>query len=170
MFFNNDTSRWQLWRHLQDFSRPDDPRWHASLARFEEFPTAPGNGVPPTKSQMVTSFSSKSEIALNLSTDGKYVTFMGYLAPIGAIDVSNSNTPGRIRLRPTPSVGVFTGWLRRSIRKGKFQFTKTDAYSGNNGRAAILNGAANVFYSSGNAGNGGNPSRTESLSAQEHRS
>ena len=43
---------------------------------------------------MVTSFSSKSEIALNLSTDGNYLTFMGYLAPIGAIDVSNANTPG----------------------------------------------------------------------------
>ena len=46
--------------------------------------------------QMVTSFSSKSELALNLSTDGRYVTFMGYVAPVGAIDVSNSNTPGVI--------------------------------------------------------------------------
>ena len=33
---------------------------------------------------MVTSFSSKSELALNLSTDGRYVTFMGYVAPVGA--------------------------------------------------------------------------------------
>ena len=30
---------------------------------------------------MVTSFSSKSELALNLSTDGQYLTFMGYVAP-----------------------------------------------------------------------------------------
>ena len=45
---------------------------------------------------MVTSFSSKSEVALNLSTDGRYVTFMGYVAPVGAVDVSNSNTPGVI--------------------------------------------------------------------------
>jgi len=33
----------------------------------------------------------------------------------------------------------------------------TNAYSGNNGRAAILNSAANVIYTSGNAGNGANP-------------
>jgi hypothetical protein len=47
----------------------------------------------PTGTQVVTSFSSKSEIALNLSTDGRVVTFMGYQAPLNAIDVSNSNTP-----------------------------------------------------------------------------
>ena len=33
---------------------------------------------------MVTSFSSKSELALNLSTDGSELTFMGYLAPVDA--------------------------------------------------------------------------------------
>ena len=43
---------------------------------------------------MVGSFSSKSEVALNLSTDRQFVTFMGYLSPIDALDVSNSNTPG----------------------------------------------------------------------------
>jgi hypothetical protein len=44
-------------------------------------------------------------------------------------------------------------------RHGKFHFTKTNAYSGNNGRAAILNDepGANVLYTAGNAGNGGNP-------------
>jgi hypothetical protein len=61
-----------------------------------EVPNSSQNGVPPTKDQMVTSFSSKSEVALNLSTDGQYVAFMGYLAPIDALDVSNSNTPGVI--------------------------------------------------------------------------
>jgi hypothetical protein len=45
---------------------------------------------------IVTSFSSKSELALNLSTSGRSVTFMGYVAKPGAIDVSNSNTPGVI--------------------------------------------------------------------------
>ena len=44
--------------------------------------------------QLVTSFSSKSELALNLSTDGQHVTFMGYVARPDALDVSNSNTPG----------------------------------------------------------------------------
>src|SRR5215831_5790168 len=64
-----------------------------SLINSLEVPNSTQNGVPPTKDQIVTSFSSKSELALNLSTDGNYLTFMGYLAPIDAIDVSNSNTP-----------------------------------------------------------------------------
>ena len=53
-----------------------------------EVPDSFQKGVPPTKDQMVTSFSSKSELALNLSMDGRYLTFMGYLAPINALDVS----------------------------------------------------------------------------------
>jgi hypothetical protein len=123
-----------------------------------EVPNSSQNGVPPTKDQMVTSFSSKSEIALNLSTDGSALTFMGYVAPIGAVDVSNSNTPGEID--PTNPVGTAT---YRSVAQidtlGKFRFTLTNAYSGNNGRAAILNNSmgANLFYTAGNAGNGGNP-------------
>ena len=64
-----------------------------TLVTSLEVPNSPQNGVPPTKDQMVTSFSSKSELALDLSTDGSYLTFMGYLAPIDTIDVSNSNTP-----------------------------------------------------------------------------
>src|ERR1700760_2202029 len=48
------------------------------------------------RDQLVTSFPSKSEIALHLSTDGKYLTFMGYVAPVNAIDVSNSNTVGAV--------------------------------------------------------------------------
>src|SRR3984885_8756338 len=46
--------------------------------------------------QLVTSFSSKSELALNLSTDGQYLTFSGYVSPIDQLDVSNSNTPGAV--------------------------------------------------------------------------
>jgi hypothetical protein len=114
--------------------------------------------VPPSKDQIVTSFSSKSEIALNLSTDGKYLTFMGYVAPIDAIDVSNSNTPGAVD--PTNPVGLnFFRAVARVDENGKFQFTETNAYSGNNGRAAIMNVTrnANFVYTAGNAGNGGNP-------------
>ena len=123
-----------------------------------EVPNSSQNGVPPTKDQMVTSFSSKSEIALNLSTDHKYLTFMGYLAPIDAIDISNSNTPAIVD--PTNPVGEDTFRVVAQVdQKGKFKFTKTNAYSGNNGRAAILNSSdgANFFYTAGNAGNGGNP-------------
>lgn len=64
-----------------------------ALVNTLEVPNSTQQGVPPTKDQLVTSFSSKSELALNLSTDGDAVTFMGYVAPVGALDVSNSNTP-----------------------------------------------------------------------------
>ncbi len=107
---------------------------------------------------MVTSFSSKSELALNLSTDGSVLTFMGYLSPIDALDVSNSNTPGVVD--PTNPVGENVYRVVANMdAHGKFRFTLTNAYSGNNGRAAILNNINgwNVVYTSGNAGNGGNP-------------
>jgi len=129
-----------------------------ALVNSLEVPNSSQNGVPPTKDQMVTSFSSKSELALNLSTDHSYLTFMGYVAPIDAIDVSNSNTPGVVD--PTNPVGenVYRA-VAQIDQKGKLKFTETNAYSGNNGRAAILNNTAgaNFFYTAGNAGNGANP-------------
>ena len=123
-----------------------------------EVPNSSQNGVAPTKDQMVTSFSSKSELALNLSLDHQYLTFMGYLAPIDAIDVSNSNTPGAVDpTNPVPET-VFRV-VALVDQKGKFRFTATNAYSGNNGRAAILNNSdgANFLYTAGNAGNGSSP-------------
>ncbi len=128
------------------------------LVNSLEVPNSSQNGVPPTKDQLVTSFSSKSELALNLSTDGNYLTFMGYVAPIDAIDVSNSNTP--LIVDPTnPVVSSYYRAVAQVDQHGKFHFTKTNAYSGNNGRAAILNNTAraNFIYTAGNAGNGGNP-------------
>ena len=97
-------------------------------------------------------------MALNLSTDGKLLTFMGYVAPVDTIDASNSNTPGAID--PTNPVGInFFRAVATVDSNGKFTFTETNAYSGNNGRAAILNNTngANFFYTVGNAGNGSNP-------------
>jgi len=116
------------------------------------------NSGPPQKDHMVTSFSSKSEVALNLSTDGQYLTFMGYVSAIDNLDVSNSNTPGV--LDSTNPVGEsYYRAVALVDAKGKFKFTETNAYSGNNGRAAILNNTngANYLYTAGNAGNGGNP-------------
>jgi hypothetical protein len=107
---------------------------------------------------LVTSFSSKSELALNLSTSGRSVTFMGYVAKPGAIDVSNANTPGVID--PTnPVPGAYYRVVAQVNAGGRFHFTETNAYSGDNGRAAILNDSDGVhlLYTSGNAGNGGNP-------------
>ena len=123
-----------------------------------ELPNSSENGVKTSKDQMVTSFSSKSEIGLNLSLDRNSVSFMGYLAPANAIDVSNSNTPGVVD--PTnPVPGTDFRVVASVDQFGQFHFTKTNAYSGNNGRAAVLNNAngANVYYTTGNAGNGGNP-------------
>jgi hypothetical protein len=103
-------------------------------------------------------FSSKSEIALNLSTDHELLTFMGYVAPIDTVEISNSNTPDAID--PTNPVG--TSYYRAVAtvnHAGKFTFTLTNAYSGDNGRSAILNntGGADAFYTAGNAGDGANP-------------
>jgi hypothetical protein len=128
------------------------------LAGTLEVPNSTQNGVPPTKDQLVTSFSSKSELALNLSTDGSSLTFLGYVAPVNAIDISNSNTPAAFD--PTNPV---TGFAFRAAavldQHGKFKFTLTNAYSGNNGRAAILHNTdgANAIFTAGNAGNGSNP-------------
>jgi hypothetical protein len=123
-----------------------------------EVPNSSQQGVPPTKDQMVGSFSSKSEVALNLSTDRQFVTFMGYLAPIDTLDVSNSNTPAVIDPTNPVSSAVYRA-VAQLDRHGKFHFTETNAYSGNNGRAAILNNqnGANLIYTAGNAGNGANP-------------
>jgi hypothetical protein len=109
-------------------------------------------------SDLVTSFSSKSEGALNLSTDGKDVTFMGYVAGSDQVDASNSNTPGAID--PTnPVPGADYRAVAQLAQNGKFAFTETNAYSGNNGRAAVeanVNGRSYI-YTAGNAGNGSNP-------------
>ena len=123
-----------------------------------EVPNSDESGLS-NADHLVTSFSSKSELALQLSTDGQYLTFMGYVAPVNILDVSNSNTP--LAIDPTNPDGQ-TPYYRAIARlgaNGDFAFTETNAYSGNNGRAAILNNATGnpVFYTAGNAGNGANP-------------
>jgi hypothetical protein len=123
-----------------------------------EVPNSSMKRVGSESNQLVTSFSSKSEGALNLSTDGKLLTFIDYVAPVNTIDVSNSNTPGAVD--PTNPVGPsYYRAVATMNHAGKFTFTETNAYSGNNGRAAVLNNTngADFFYIAGNAGNGANP-------------
>jgi hypothetical protein len=76
----------------------------------------------------------------------------GYAAPINALDVSNSNTPGHVD--PTNSVGIPA--VQRAVVRlsldGTFEIRPVNAYSGNNGRAAIE--ANGFYYMVGNAGNG----------------
>ena len=112
--------------------------------------------VPDGPGGMVTSFSSKSELSNNLSTSGNDVTFMGYAAPPDATDVSNGSTPGDID--PTDGDGATAYRVVGQMDvNGAFNFTETNAYSGDNGRGAILNEAGGVMYGTGNAGNGSNP-------------
>lgn len=110
--------------------------------------------VPP--SQMVTSFSSKSELGLNFSTDNKFVTFMGYVSTVNTLDVSNSNTPNHND--PTNPVALsFQRAVGQVDLNGNVQVTPVNTYSGNNGRAAIYDAANNQYILVGNAGNGGSP-------------
>ena len=131
--------------------------WGAPVNSLE-VPNNTEQGVPAKKNQIVTSFSSKSELALNLSTDGSVVTFMGYVAPVDAVDISNSNTPDVIDPTNPVTEAAFRA-VAEVDQQGKFRFTETNAYSGNNGRAAILHNThdANVIFAAGNAGNGASP-------------
>ena len=118
-----------------------------------EVPNSTQEGVTATSDQMVTAFASKSELGLNLSIDGKALTFMGYVAPVSGIDVSNSNTPEAID--PTNPIKLANYRCVAQIDTfGNFQFTETNAYSGDNPRNALLNDSANVYYMAGNDGNG----------------
>ncbi|MDP9054504.1 MAG: hypothetical protein M3N93_09425 [Acidobacteriota bacterium] len=102
-------------------------------------------------SLVTTSFSSKSEVALNLSADGTAITFMAYVAPANTIDVSNSNTPEAYD--PTnPAGGSYYRSVVQVGSNGAIQVTPTNSYSGNNGRAAAL--ANGLYYMAGNANNG----------------
>ena len=103
--------------------------------------------------QLSTSFASKSELGLNLSQDGKSVTFMGYVSPVNNLDVSNSNTPGVID--PTNAVKSASqrGIANVNLATGALTVTGINAYSGNNGRNVVL--AGGNYYTVGNAGNSG---------------
>jgi hypothetical protein len=114
--------------------------------------------LPVPSDQIVTSFSSKSELALNRSTDGKSVTFVGYRGGAGYVtapnlfDVSASNTPGLID--PTnPSVGQYYRSVAEVDAHGHIRITEGNAYSGDNGRAAIKGDW--LYYMVGNDNNGG---------------
>lgn len=124
------------------------------------------NSLEVDPAQIVTSFSSKSELALNLSTDRTKFTFMGYVgAAKNLLDVSNANTvsPTAGPLSTVDPTNPVTSSYNRAVAQldsvGNVLITETTAYSGNNGRAALLNNSDGAFayYTAGNAGNGANP-------------
>ena len=118
-----------------------------------------------------TSFSSKSELGLNLTktSSGYVATFMGYAGGgVGNLDVSNSDTTA-FKDTTNPVTSFFapganqTYAFNRSVvafsANGSFTTTQTLAYGGNNGRSAVLapNG---LYYTVGNSNNGsGTPSQ-----------
>jgi len=142
--------------------------------------------LPVPTDQIVTSFSSKSELALNRSIDGRSITFMGYRGGIGCggstvsptapnlLDVSASNTPGVC----DPTNPVITTFVSNPVvpaayyravaevdDDGHISFTDGNAYSGDNGRAAIK-GANGLYYMVGND-NSGNLSKKQMSTTQD---
>jgi uncharacterized protein (TIGR03437 family) len=123
------------------------------------------NSFAVPSNMIVTSFSSKSELALNLSTDGSVITFMGYVTSPNTVDVSNSNTPG-VYDPTNPSGNSYFRAVAQVSATGAIQVTPTNAYSGNNGRSAILSNG--MYYMVGNANNGtGTPTNVISSTGVE---
>jgi hypothetical protein len=114
--------------------------------------------LPIPTEQIVTSFSSKSELAINLSTDGHSLTFMGYRGgpgfptAVNVFDVSNGNTPGVID--PTnAAVGQYFRSVGEVDAKGHLTVTEGNAYSGDNGRGAIKGHGLYYLVGNDNSGN-----------------
>lgn len=147
---------------------PDASFGVTSPITLEELTTsgAPVTSLAIPTSVATTSFSSKSELALNLSPGGGVISFIGYLAPVNALDISNANTPGIIEpgnpdtATPTPRVVVTVN------ANGTITSVPTNAYPGNNGRAAVYVGN-DTWLMAGNAGNGnGSPQVTAATGVQ----
>ena len=98
---------------------------------------------------ITTSFSSKSEGALMLSQDRRFLTYMGYAGPVGAGGVSNSyDTAANLAGNTNP---LFDREVALIAADGSVSLTiESNAYSGDNPRAAIsVDGTQ--FYMAGNA-------------------
>jgi hypothetical protein len=113
-------------------------------------------------SQVVTSFSSKSELGLHYVQDSSgagHIVFVAYAgAGVGALDVSNSDAvAGQDPTNPvTFAFGSSYAFARTIVSMdalGSLSYTPTIAYGGNNGRSALL-GSNGLYYAVGNANNG----------------
>jgi hypothetical protein len=78
---------------------------------------------------------------------------MGYVTPANTLDASNGNTPGVVDPTNPDTQSVFRG-VAELDANGKFWITETNAYSGDNGRAAILDEGTGRYYTAGNSNNG----------------
>jgi len=118
--------------------------------------------IPP--SDLVTSFSSKSEGSLNLSPDGHTLTFVGYKAGVNELDISNDNTPAAIDPKNPDTAGPTFRAIAEVNANGDIKVTTTNAFSGDNGRGAIL-GSNGLLYAVGNAGQTKKPPASVTLGA-----
>lgn len=100
------------------------------------------------------SFSSKSEGALNLSTDGKSLTIVGYNAAPGRLDISNSNVPGVADTKNTDLAPATYRSVAQVKADGTVQVSQFNVFAGDNPRAAISapGGLLMVGNSNGNIG------------------
>ncbi len=144
----------------------DEMKANGKVVGSIEVPNSTTPGLRTGDDQVVTSYSSKSELALNRSTDGRDLTFMGYDSPVAVLDVSNSNTPGVDAPGTNPAAVPHYRVIGQLGANGKFNFTLTNAFSGDNGRAAILNSSAGVAYMAGNANDSGGNAFITSTGAQ----
>jgi hypothetical protein len=122
--------------------------------------------------QVVTSFSSKSELAVNRSVDGKSLTFMGYRGgpgfptAVNVFDVSNGNTPGIVD--PTnASVEQYFRSVAEVDSHGHLRITEGNAYSGDNGRAAIKGNGLYYMVGNDNSGNLSKKQTTTTIIGEE---
>ena len=143
-----------------------DPSFGITSSIYLDQMTTSGSLVHTTaidSNQITTSFASKSELALNISTDGTSVSFMGYAAPKNTLDVSNSNTTAMFDSTNPVGTTYARAIATVNLSSGALGVTDVNAYSGNNGRAAVL--ANGQYYMVGNAGNGsGNGTQLSNLS------
>jgi hypothetical protein len=166
-----------------------DPNFGVTSPIFLDDMTTDGfvvGTLPIPTDQIVTSFSSKSELALNRSVDGRSLTFMGYRGGVGCggstvsptepnlLDVSNGNTPGvcdptnPIITNIVSNPVVPTAYYRAVAEvddDGHMSFTDGNAFSGDNGRAAIKGGNG-LYYMVGND-NDGNLSKKQLSTTQD---
>ncbi len=106
-------------------------------------------------------FSSKSELGLHIARDrdGAHLVFVGYASPgVGALDVSNSDAvAGQDPTNPVSFAFGADHAFHRTIvsidERGRFSYTPTISYGGNNGRSALL-GSNGLYYTVGNGNNG----------------
>ena len=110
------------------------------------------SNLPIDPTLISSSFASKSELGMNISSDKTSLSFMGYKSGINVLDVSNSNTSAAFDSTNPVTTTYARAIAQVNLTTAALSVIGVNSYSGNNGRAAALvNGN---YYMVGNAGNG----------------